>query len=60
MLPAGQVRLLPVAAGQPHEELHARVARRVLKGGDSGVIINSSSEQSIMVFQSCGGKVVIY
>ena len=38
MLPAGEVRL-PVAAGQPHEELHARVARRVLEGDSMGFII---------------------
>ena len=31
VLPVGEVSL-PVAAGQPHEELDPRVARRVLKG----------------------------
>ena len=38
VLPAGEVRL-PVAAGQPHEELHAGVARRVLEGDSMGFII---------------------
>ena len=38
VLPVGEVSL-PVAAGQPHEELHARVARRVLEGDSMGFII---------------------